>query len=96
MTAERVWRNHRSGIAVRSAGTSPNARRSVSEGDVEWADAICVMEKKHRSRLLAGLGWALTGKPIHVLDIPDEYKFMDPELVQILQSAVGQALGIEY
>jgi predicted protein tyrosine phosphatase len=28
----------------------------------------------------------------HVLEIPDEYQFMDPELIQIIEDAVGEWL----
>ena len=31
----------------------------------------------------------LDRKPIHVLDIPDEYKYMDPELISELEISVG-------
>ena len=34
------------------------------------------MEEKHKSRLLAEHSATLEHKPIHVLDIPDEYEFM--------------------
>jgi predicted protein tyrosine phosphatase len=53
------------------------------------------MEKKHRSRLLAEFGYAIDGKPIHVLDIPDEYKFVDPELVELVRDSVAGVLGVE-
>ena len=53
------------------------------------------MEEKHKSRLLAEYSATLEGKPIHVLDIPDEYKFMDPELVEQLTASVGSVLGLE-
>lgn len=86
-TAERVFKNH-PGIHVRSAGTSPNARKHVSVEDVRWADLIFVMEEKHKSRLVAEFTRLMTGKRIHVLDIPDDYKYMDPELVELLQDAV--------
>ena len=93
-TAERVWRRH-PGLNVRSGGTSPNARHTVSADDIQWADVIFVMEHKHKSRLVAEFtGW-LTHKPVHVLDIPDEYKYMDPELVELLEQSVGGILNIE-
>ncbi|HEY3742617.1 MAG TPA: hypothetical protein VGL53_22365 [Bryobacteraceae bacterium] len=53
------------------------------------------MEKKHRSRLLADFGTLLEHKPVHVLDIPDEYKFMDPDLIDHLRQSVGAILNIE-
>jgi predicted protein tyrosine phosphatase len=93
-TAEKVWRKH-PGLAVRSAGTSPNARHPVTEQDLRWADAILVMEDKHRSRLVAEFGRIVEGKPIHVLDIPDQYRYMDPELVEELTHAVRAVLGLD-
>ena len=51
-TAEQLFRNY-PGIAVRSAGTSPSARKHVSLEDVRWADLFLVMEEKHKSRLVA-------------------------------------------
>ena len=90
-TAEKVWRNH-PGLSVRSAGTSPNARRPVTEQDLRWAEAIFVMEEKHKSRLLAEFTRLLENKRIVVLDIPDEYKYMDPELIEILEQTVEPLL----
>ena len=93
-TAEKVWRSHPA-LVVRSAGTSPNARHHVSEQDLRWAETIFVMEEKHKSRLMAEFGRIVEGKPVHVLDIPDEYKYMDPELVEELKRSVGSVLGLE-
>ncbi len=93
-TAEKVWRSHPN-LAVRSAGTSPSARRHVSAEDIVWAEVILVMEEKHKSRLVAEYARLLEHKPMHVLDIPDEYKYMDPELVEELQRSVGAILGLE-
>lgn len=92
-TAETVWRKH-PGISVRSAGTSPNARKTVGPADIRWADIIIVMEQKHKSRLVADFTRLLDHKPIHVLEIPDEYKYMDPERVDILKESVGSCLSI--
>jgi predicted protein tyrosine phosphatase len=92
-TAEQVFRRHPA-LAVRSAGTSASARRHVSEADLAWADVVLVMEGKHKSRLLAGHPRVLVGKPLHVLDIPDDYRFMDPELVDLLQTAVPALLQL--
>ena len=92
-TAETVWRKHPE-ISVRSAGTSPNARKTVGPADVRWADVIIVMEQKHKNRIVAEFTRLLDHKPIHVLEIPDEYKYMDPELVEILEDSVGGCLGL--
>jgi predicted protein tyrosine phosphatase len=93
-TAEQVWRRHPS-LNVRSGGTSPSARHTVSGADIEWADVVMVMEQKHKSRLVASFGGSLSGKPVHVLDIPDEYRYMDPELVELLTQSVGQHLNLQ-
>ncbi|KQO27034.1 phosphotyrosine protein phosphatase [Acidovorax sp. Leaf76] len=93
-TAEQLWRKHPK-VAARSAGTSPNARHTVSIDDVRWAQVILVMEEKHKSRLVAEFTRLLENKPVHVLDIPDEYKFMDPELVEMLEQSVNSLLGLD-
>lgn len=93
-TAERVFRRDPR-VNVRSAGTSPNARHPLNDSDVRWADTILVMEHKHRDRILAQFARLVEHTPIHVLDIPDEYRFMDPELVELLEAVVPSLLGWE-
>ena len=93
-TAEQLWRKHPA-ISARSAGTSPNARHTVSVQDIQWAHVILAMEEKHKSRLKAEFTGLLDNKPIHVLDIPDDYKYMDPELVEMLEQSVNSLLGLE-
>ena len=66
----------------------------TTEQDLRWAEAIFVMEEKHKSRLVAAYRRIIQNKPVHVLDIPDEYRFMDPELVEELQRSVGAVLGL--
>jgi predicted protein tyrosine phosphatase len=92
-TAEQIWRKHPL-LSVRSAGTSSSARRKVSEDDVRWADVIFVMEEKHKSRLVAEFTSLIKNKSVHILDIPDEYKYMDPELVEQLEQSVGALLDL--
>jgi len=89
-TGETVYRQK--GYSVRSAGTSPNAKRTVNATDIKWADIVFVMEKKHKNRLVANFASLLEYKPLHVLNIPDEYKYMDAELVQELEEIVGAHL----
>ena len=90
-TAESLWRKTK-GVSTRSAGLSKSARRRVTEADVIWADAILVMEEAHKSRLARDHRAAVADTPIHVLDIPDDYRFMDPELVSLLRTAVTPIL----
>jgi predicted protein tyrosine phosphatase len=67
----------------------------VSAGDLSWAQVVFVMEDKHKSRLVAEYRRLLENKPINVLDIPDEYKYMDAELVELLTQSVGAILELK-
>jgi predicted protein tyrosine phosphatase len=93
-TAEQVWRRHPA-LSVRSAGTSAQARHRVTERDLLWADAIVVMEATHKARLVDDFGDLVRAKPVHVLGIPDDYRYMDPELVAELERSVGAILGLD-
>ena len=90
-TAESVFK--RKGFSARSAGTSPKAKRTLSQTDLQWADVIFVMESKHRDRVKAKFDHLIEHKPIHVLDVLDEYRYMDPELVSMLEQAVKPYLS---
>ncbi len=89
-TAENIYRQK--GFSARSAGTSPNAKRTLNHLDLKWADKIFVMENKHRNQVKAKFSRLVENKPIHVLEIPDEYKFMDSELISVLESCVEPLL----
>ena len=86
-TAERHFQQHPV-VNARSAGTSPRAKHTVSIDDIRWADVICAMEQKHKNRLTALFSRAAMNKRIVVLDIPDDYRFMDSELVDLISRAV--------
>lgn len=51
------------------------------------------MERKHLQRLRAEYGRMLEHKPIHVLDIPDDFQYMDPELIEMLEQGVTSYLA---
>ena len=86
-TAERIYRNDPR-IEARSAGVRANANRRVAENDLRWADIVFVMEREHKlaitTRFDGNPGLALP--PIDVLDIPDEFEFMDPSLAEMLKT----------
>lgn len=84
-TGETLYRKV-AGVNARSAGTARSARRTVSIGDIRWSDLILVMENKHLSRLRADFRDEVRYKPVHVLDIPDDYPYMDAELVELLRA----------
>ncbi len=90
-TAERIFRNDPR-LNIRSCGLSSKSPRTLRPDDLIWADVVFVMESKHRSRILGEFRNALGGTPVLVLDIPDDYQFMDPELVELLTDRVEQYL----
>lgn len=85
-TAEAIYRDD-DRISVRSRGTARSAVQTIRSSDIAWADAVLVMEAKHRQRILADFRGECRFKPVHVLDIPDDYRFMDDELVNLIRSA---------
>ena len=92
-TAEHLFRSDQ--YRTRSAGTEPSARVRVNEKHLAWAELIFVMEKRYRQRLQQQFPHLLDGKTVIVLDIPDEYGYMDEELVQLLRLSVGPYLEPE-
>jgi predicted protein tyrosine phosphatase len=83
VTAEQLYRND-ARLEVRSGGVRSEAKRRVSEEDLRWADIVFVMENEHK-RWLSMRFEELDLPPIDVLDIPDEYEYMDPQLQEILR-----------
>lgn len=51
------------------------------------------MERTHRNRINAKFGRLLKGKSILVLGIPDDYEYMQPELVRLLEVRLARWLG---
>ena len=86
-TAEAVFRDD-PGLEVRSAGTDADAPVPVTRELLEWADVVLVMERRHRNRIHARFRDLYAVKPVRCLYIPDEYDFMDPELVRLLRERV--------
>ena len=93
LTAEKIF-NGVNGYEVRSAGTEPNARIKVTSGHIGWADIVFVMEKKHLRRVRDRFGDILENKKIINLDIPDDYGYMDEELVELLKCRVSEYIVI--
>ncbi len=53
------------------------------------------MEKQHKSKLSAQFRPQLLGKKVVCLNIPDNYKFMEPALVKLLEAKVTPFLPSE-
>lgn len=85
LTAEKLFEGS-SIYQVRSVGTQPEARIVVTEGHLGWADIIFCMEKSHLDRLKRKFPEALRERRVVCLHIPDEYDFMDSELLGELRA----------
>ena len=75
-----------------SAGTNHDADNPLTGELVEWADFIFVMERLHRNKLQKRFRSSLNGKRLVVLDIPDDYAFMDPDLIALLKARMARHL----
>ncbi len=79
---------------MRSAGTETGARIKVTSGHIGWADLIFVMEKKHLRRLKSSFSPLIESKRVINLDIPDDYIFMDEDLIDLLISRVSEHIDV--
>lgn len=91
-TAEMLWRKSPD-VDVRSRGLSSKARRTLRPEDLEWADLVFVMTHEQRDRLVHKHRSSIRARDIVVLEIPDEYQYMDPELVDLLVARAGPAIA---
>lgn len=93
-TAEYIFKND-DRFSIRSAGLSPKSDRKISENDLSWADLVFVMEAGQRAKI-----WELYRHielpTIEVLNIPDDYEFMDDELVELLTDRINDILKLVY
>lgn len=92
-TAEKIYEKVQH-YDVRSAGTDKSARIRITPGHIGWADWIFVMEKRHLSLLRKKYQQEMQGRRIVCLNIPDEYDFMDRELVLLLKSLLSEYIDV--
>ncbi|WP_029281128.1 low molecular weight protein tyrosine phosphatase family protein [Pedobacter sp. R20-19] len=91
LTAETIFKNH-SDHQIKSAGTEPSARIKINAKMIIWADLIFVMEKKHRQRISDRFPVEVNKKEIVTLGIPDDYQYMDEDLIEELTTKVSDYL----
>ena len=90
-TAEKIFARDRR-MHVRAAGVGDGNSRLIKELDLRWAQLVLVMEKKYAGRLRAAFPNLDPFPPVVSLDIPDDYAFMQEELIQLLRITVNAAL----
>ena len=92
-TAEALFKNHPR-YDARSAGTENGARIKVTDCHLGWADLIFCMERKHADRLREKFPEELARKQLVTLRIPDDFQFMDRELVALLRTELAAHLDL--
>lgn len=91
-TAHEIYKdNYR--FEVKSAGTSNTANTVLSKELLDWANSIVVMEKNHRNFIRTHFPDTYQSKKIVCLYIPDEFDFMQTELISILKQKVEDVYG---
>jgi predicted protein tyrosine phosphatase len=83
-TAERVFVKDPA-LEVLSAGTSEDALVQVNERMLEWADVVFVMDDEQCRELPRMFPGHPALDKIICLNISDDYHFLDPELVTMLE-----------
>lgn len=90
-TAENIFSSW-PGVETDSAGLGNDATVPLSSEQIEWANLIFVMAKAHKNRLSSKFRRFLNGKRVICLDIPDEFEYMQPELIRLLEAKAGKFL----
>ncbi len=89
-TAEHLYRTD-ARLEVRSAGIRADARRRVSKSDLTWADVVFVMDREQKHWIQAQFR-SVELPEIRILEVPDEFEYMDPRLQAALRAAVDPEL----
>ena len=80
------------GVETSSAGLNHDAENPLTPELLKWADTVFVMEKAHRAKLSKRFRPFLGGKRVVCLEIPDDFAFMDPQLIRLLNERVPRHL----
>jgi predicted protein tyrosine phosphatase len=93
-TAERIF-SKRADLEVRSAGTASDALVLVNAQMLDWADLIFIMDERQRRSLARRFAGHPALDRVICLEIPDEYAFLQPELISLLQARTAPHLPPE-
>jgi predicted protein tyrosine phosphatase len=93
-TAERIFCK-RADLEVRSAGTSDDALVRISRRMLDWADVVFIMDDDQRSSLEQLFPSHPALGRLICLQIPDDFTFLQPALVQLLEERVTPYLDNE-
>ncbi len=86
-TAEQVFSQYPD-VEATSAGLSHDAVDPLTPEHLEDIDLIFVMEKAHRNKLSRHFKAHIKTARVICLNIPDDFEFMQPELIRLLKTRV--------
>ncbi|HEY1191209.1 MAG TPA: phosphotyrosine protein phosphatase [Gemmata sp.] len=81
------------GVKARSAGLSRLARVELTDELLAWADVVFVMETRLEKMIRRRFAAEIGVKRLVCLAIPDDYQFMQPELIAALTERLAPHLG---
>jgi predicted protein tyrosine phosphatase len=93
-TAEYIFKND-SRFNIKTAGVSAKSEIQINEKLVNWANIIIAMENGQKNRI-ANQYRSLKLPKIEVIDIPDDYEYLDEELIEILTDKINGTLKLVY
>jgi len=88
-TAEQIFAGR---AETESAGLKNDAENPVTPELLEWAEVIFVMERAHARKLSQKFKRSLGGKRVLCLDIPDDFDYMAPALIALLERKMARYL----
>ena len=91
-TAHKIYEDDER-FEIKSAGTDKSANTVLTEALLNWADTILVMDKTHRSTIRKKFPGIYNTKKIVCLYIPDEYDYMQPELIAVIKERFEDVLS---
>lgn len=81
------------GVASDFAGLGADADERLTQGQLDWATRIFVMERRHRARLARLPGLDASGRRTVCLDVPDRFSPGDPALHDLLRARLARHLA---
>lgn len=90
-TAEHIFRNDNR-FNIHSVGLSAVSNKKIKIKDIEWANYILVMEDKYKARIIDNYKEIIKPK-IFVLDVSDDYEYMDAELCEVLRIKINNIIS---
>lgn len=90
-TAHKIFLNDLR-LEVKSAGTHRSAETVLSRELLDWSESLVVMEERHLNFIKKMYPEIAKNKRIVCLDVPDNYDYLDPELIALLRERIEEGI----